>query len=155
MQEMYGLEERDRVLQKTVFSFDVSVWEFFWPLMAGARLVMARPGGHRDRDYLIEVIEGEGITVLHFVPSMLAGFLEGGGLERCGSVRQVMSSGEALSAETTEIFYQRMKAGLQNLYGPTEAAVDVTYWRCREGERGVVPIGGPIANTQIYILDEE
>src|SRR5262249_60159379 len=66
-----------------------------------------------------------------------------------------MSSGEALSAETTEIFYQRMKAGLQNLYGPTEAAVDVTYWRCREGERGVVPIGGPIANTQIYILDEE
>jgi amino acid adenylation domain-containing protein len=155
MQRMYRLEAEDRVLQKTPFSFDVSVWEFFWPLLWGARLVMARPGGHRDRDYLVEVIEGEGITTLHFVPSMLRQFLGASGLERCRSVKRVICSGEALPYEVAREFFKHFTAELHNLYGPTEAAIDVTYWRCeREMSEGVIPIGKPIANTQMYVLEE-
>jgi amino acid adenylation domain-containing protein len=157
MQDAYGLTAADRVLQKTPFSFDVSVWEFFWPLMNGARLVMARPGGHRNSQYLVDLIEEQGITTLHFVPSMLEVFIEEPGLEeRCASVRQVMCSGEALSVELQRRFYARMKkALLHNLYGPTEAAVDVTSWACeRDSQRQSVPIGRPIANTQLYILDQ-
>lgn len=154
MQDAYRLTENDRVLQKTPFSFDVSVWEFFWPLMTGATLVVARPGGHRDPAYLVNLIAEQSITTLHFVPSMLSIFLESAGLERCGAVRQVMASGEALSFELQQQFFQRMNAELHNLYGPTEAAVDVTYWDCRrDGTQSIVPIGRPIANTQIYILD--
>ncbi len=154
MQEMYQLTGKDRVLQKTPFSFDVSVWEFFWPLLTGATLVVARPGGHRDPAYLVNIIAEQGITTLHFVPSMLSIFLETVGLERCGSVRQVFASGEALPFELQQRFFERMDAELHNLYGPTEAAVDVTYWQCRpESDRSIVPIGRPVANTQIYILD--
>jgi amino acid adenylation domain-containing protein len=154
MQDMYKLTGKDRVLQKTPFSFDVSVWEFFWPLMTGATLVMARPGGHRDPAYLVDLIAERGITTLHFVPSMLSIFLESADLDRCRSVRQIFASGEALSFELQQRFFERMKAELHNLYGPTEAAVDVTYWACRpKTEQAIVPIGRPIANTQIYILD--
>jgi amino acid adenylation domain-containing protein len=154
MQEMYQLTGRDRVLQKTPFSFDVSVWEFFWPLLAGATLVVARPGGHRDPAYLVNIIAAQGITTLHFVPSMLSIFLEEAGLEGCTSVRQVFASGEALPFELQQRFFERMDAELHNLYGPTEAAVDVTYWQCRpEDDRSIVPIGRPVANTQIYVLD--
>src|SRR5205807_7707090 len=95
MQEEYRLSSEDRVLQKTPFSFDVSVWEFFWPLLAGATLVMARPGGHQDPAYLVDVIRNQQITTLHFVPSMLAIFLGAEGLEDCKSVRQVFAAGEA------------------------------------------------------------
>jgi amino acid adenylation domain-containing protein/thioester reductase-like protein len=154
MQEAYRLTEEDRVLQKTPFSFDVSVWEFFWPLISGASLVVARPGGHQDRDYLVKLITEQGITTLHFVPSMLRIFLEAKGLEACGCLRRVICSGEALSWELQERFFVRLGAELHNLYGPTEAAVDVTSWACkRQSERKVVPIGRPIANTRIYILD--
>ncbi len=155
MQDMYQLTANDRVLQKTPFSFDVSVWEFFWPLLTGAALVMARPGGHRDPAYLVDVIAGQGITTLHFVPSMLSIFLETAGLQRCSSVRQVFASGEALPFELQQRFFERMAtAELHNLYGPTEAAVDVTYWPCRpDCNKLIVPIGRPVANTQIYILD--
>jgi len=154
MQDMYNLTGRDRVLQKTPFSFDVSVWEFFWPLLTGAALVVARPGGHRDPAYLVNLIAEQEITTLHFVPSLLGIFLEVDGLERCRSLRQVFASGEALSVELQQRFFRRMKAELHNLYGPTEAAVDVTYWRCRpNAHQAIVPIGRPIANTQIYILD--
>ena len=154
MQDMYHLTQKDRVLQKTPFSFDVSVWEFFWPLLTGATLVMARPGGHRDPAYLVNLIAEQEITTLHFVPSMLSIFLESAGLERCRSVRQVFASGEALPFELQQRFFERLGAELHNLYGPTEAAVDVTYWPCRpNSERSIVPIGQPIANTQIYILD--
>jgi len=154
MQDTYKLTSQDRVLQKTPFSFDVSVWEFFWPLLTGATLVVARPGGHRDPSYLVDAIAEHGITTLHFVPSMLSIFLESGGLERCRSIRQVFVSGEALSSELQQRFFKRMPAELHNLYGPTEAAVDVTYWQCRpEDKRSFVPIGRPVANTQIYILD--
>ena len=154
MQDAYQLTQVDRVLQKTPFSFDVSVWEFFWPLLTGARLVVARPGGHRDSAYLVKLISEQQITTLHFVPSMLRVFLEATGLETCGSLRQVMCSGEALPFELQERFFVQLNAELHNLYGPTEAAVDVTFWACeRASERRIVPIGRPIANTQIYILD--
>ena len=154
MQEMYQLTGKDRVLQKTPFSFDVSVWEFFWPLLTGATLVVAQPGGHRDPAYLVDIVAEQGITTLHFVPSMLSIFLEAAGLERCGSVRQVFASGEALSLELQQRFFERIDAELHNLYGPTEAAVDVTYWPCMpDSDWSIVPIGRPIANTQIYILD--
>ena len=154
MQDEYGLTGTDTVMQKTPFSFDVSVWEFFWPLLTGARLVIARPGGHRDPAYLVRLIEEQEVSVLHFVPSMLQIFLEEPGLERCGSLRHVICSGEALPYAVQEKFFSRLPAELHNLYGPTEAAVDVTYWKCQRGiARQVVPIGRPVANTQCYILD--
>nr|WP_243147381.1 non-ribosomal peptide synthetase [Scytonema sp. UIC 10036] len=154
MQEAYQLTATDRVLQKTPFSFDVSVWEFFWPLITGARLVIAKPGGHRDRDYLVNLIAREKITTLHFVPSMLQVFLESRNLEQCSSLRQVICSGEALPVDLQEKFFQRLGCELHNLYGPTEAAIDVTFWQCqRQSHLKTVPIGRPIANTQIYILD--
>ena len=156
MQDEYGLDATDAVLQKTPFSFDVSVWEFFWPLMTGARLVLARPDGHKDPAYLADLISREGITTLHFVPSMLQAFLEEPGLERCASLRRVVCSGEALPAELQARFFGRMPASaeLHNLYGPTEAAVDVTYWACeRDSERRAVPIGRPVANTKIHVVE--
>ncbi|MNW26219.1 Linear gramicidin synthase subunit D [compost metagenome] len=155
MQDAYQLTEADRVLQKTPFSFDVSVWEFFWPLITGAALVIARPGGHRDTAYLRDLIADQQITTLHFVPSMLQIFLEEENLEQCGWVRQVMCSGEALPYDLQQRFFERIaSAELHNLYGPTEAAIDVTHWTCRRQETlGMVPIGRPIANTQIYLLD--
>jgi amino acid adenylation domain-containing protein/non-ribosomal peptide synthase protein (TIGR01720 family) len=154
MQEAYQLDSSDRVLQKTPFSFDVSVWEFFWPLMTGARLVLALPGGHQDGEYLARTIEAEQITTLHFVPSMLRVFLEVPDLAGCASVRRVICSGEALPFDLQERFFERLDAELHNLYGPTEAAVDVTAWKCeRASARHLVPIGRPIANTEIYLLD--
>ncbi|MFN2445978.1 MAG: amino acid adenylation domain-containing protein [Vicinamibacterales bacterium] len=154
MQEEYQLREDDRVLQKTPFSFDVSVWEFFWPLITGARLVVARPGVHQDPRALASLMREEGITTLHFVPSMLQVFLEQPDLDPGPSLRRVICSGEALPAELQRRFFSRLTAELHNLYGPTEAAIDVTYWACeRDSVRPTVPIGRPIANTQIYVLD--
>ncbi len=156
MQETYGLTASDHVLQKTPFSFDVSVWEFFWPLLAGARLVLARPEGHRDPAYLASLIEQTQITTLHFVPSMLRAFLEGADVGGCTSLRYVICSGEALSAELEAHFFAKLGAELHNLYGPTEAAVDVSAWACRpEPGATSVPIGRPIANTQLHILDRQ
>jgi amino acid adenylation domain-containing protein len=156
MQEQYGLDADDRVLQKTPFSFDVSGWEFFWPLITGATLVVAKPEGHRDPAYLLELIRRERVTTVHFVPSMLAIFLEQDDLETLSGLRRVICSGEALSYELQERFFARLGGvELHNLYGPTEASIDVTYWQCRAGEgaRGGVPIGSPIANTGMYVLD--
>jgi len=153
MQEAYGLTGDDRVLQKTPFSFDVSVWEFFWPLMTGATLVVALPGGHQDPAYLARVIVEERITTLHFVPSMLQAFLAQPELA-CPSLQRVIASGEALPEPLRLRFYERLPAELHNLYGPTEASVDVTSWACpRESELPTVPIGTPIANIQIHLLD--
>ncbi|MDM9379457.1 amino acid adenylation domain-containing protein [Chlorogloeopsis sp. ULAP01] len=156
MQDAYQLTPADRVLQKTPFNFDVSVWEFFWPLMTGARLVIAQPEGHKDPNYLINLIVQQQITTLHFVPSMLQVFLEAEAVEKCQSLVRVIASGEALPVELQQRFFQRLDAQLYNLYGPTEAAVDVTFWQCQNhlSNHKTVPIGRPIANIQIYILDK-
>jgi acyl-CoA synthetase (AMP-forming)/AMP-acid ligase II len=155
MQDEYGLTASDRVLQKTPFSFDVSVWEFFWPLMSGATLVVARPGGHKDPAYLAELIATQGITTLHFVPSMLQVFVQEPAAAGCASLQRVICSGEALSHDLQTRFYDLYDStDLHNLYGPTEAAIDVTYWACeRDADTSIVPIGRPVANTQIYIVD--
>lgn len=155
MQDEFSINEKDAVLQKTPFSFDVSVWEFFWPLMQGAQLVVAAPNAHKDPKALQALIDRHSITTMHFVPSMLNLFLAAMPRAACNSLRQVFCSGEALSCDTQEQFYSLISSDLVNLYGPTEAAVDVTYWRCDPNEnRRSVPIGRPIANTQIYILDQ-
>jgi amino acid adenylation domain-containing protein len=154
MQDAYQLSEADRVLQKTPCSFDVSVWEFFWPLMTGACLVVAPPEAHKDSAYLVKLIASQQITTLHFVPSMLQVFLEEQGLATCSCLRHVMCSGEALPFALQELFFVRLDAALHNLYGPTEAAIDVTFWACKPGSHQPrVPIGRPIANTHIPILD--
>ncbi|MER5306132.1 amino acid adenylation domain-containing protein, partial [Streptomyces lasiicapitis] len=154
MQGVFGLGGADRVVQKTPFGFDVSVWEFFWPLITGAGLVVARPGGHRDAGYLAELIRREKVTVAHFVPSMLRVFLREPGVGACGGLRWVVCSGEALAGELRDQFFDVL-AGveLHNLYGPTEASVDVTAWACDAGEGPVVPIGRPVWNTRVYVLD--
>jgi len=155
MQETYRLTERDRVLQKTPCGFDVSVWELFWPLAAGAALVFAEPGGHRDSAYLARLVAEQSITVAHFVPSMLQPFLEEEESRRCASLRQVVVSGEALSAALRDRCLERLPAAaLDNLYGPTEAAIDVSVWPCRPAAADApVPIGRPIANLRLYVLD--
>ena len=154
MQQQYALDANDRVLQKTPFTFDVSVWEFFWPLLTGARLVMAQPGGHQNVDYLNATIQGSHITTIHFVPAMLNIWLESQGAANCTTLKRVICSGEALSLEAQKKFHSKLGAELHNLYGPTEASIDVTYWPCQDADsRDFVPIGGPIANTQVYVLD--
>ncbi|MEB3219811.1 MAG: amino acid adenylation domain-containing protein [Nostocales cyanobacterium 94392] len=153
MQDAYQLTSSDRVLQKTPFSFDVSVWEFFWTLITGAALVVAKPGGHQDTRYLAEVISQQQITTLHFVPSMLQVFLEEPQHQNCKSIRRVICSGEPLSFELQQRFVKSLDAQLYNLYGPTEASIDVTAWCCNRNEN-IVLIGRPIANTQIFILDK-
>ena len=153
MQDAFPIGPNDRVLQKTPYSFDVSVWEFFWPLITGATLVVARPDGHRDPAYLSQLIQQEQVTTLHFVPSMLRAFVEEPSLVNCHSLRQVFASGEALPVDLVRRFMSQHPAALVNLYGPTEAAIDVSVWRCSVDDV-IVPIGKPIANLRLYILDE-
>ncbi|WP_414155508.1 amino acid adenylation domain-containing protein [Pseudomonas sp. BNK-43-a] len=157
-QDAYGLGADDVVLQKTPFSFDVSVWEFFWPLQTGAQLVMACPGGHRDPQYLADVIAERGITTLHFVPSMLDVFLAHGDLQ-AARLKRVLCSGEALPGSLVRRFKAQLPSvELHNLYGPTEAAVDVSAWHCAEPLEQTpdnTPIGKPIANTTLYVLDAQ
>lgn len=155
MQDTYHLTPADRILQKTPFSFDVSVWEFFWPLLTGACLVIARPEGHKDSAYLVTLIQQAQITTLHFVPSMLQVFLEEAGVPHCAALRRIICSGEALPYDLQERCFARLPhVALHNLYGPTEAAVEVSSWACeRESPRQIVPIGVPVANTQLYVLD--
>ncbi len=156
MQDAFPLGAGDRVLQKTPYTFDVSVWELFWPLMAGSTMVFAVPGEHGDPAYLAEVISSHRITTMHFVPSMLRAFLEHPHSRRCTSLRRVIASGEALPADVVGMFHSRLNAELHNLYGPTECAIDVTHWPCRRGGgTPVVPIGYPIANVRMHVLDPE
>jgi amino acid adenylation domain-containing protein/non-ribosomal peptide synthase protein (TIGR01720 family) len=156
MQEAYGLDASDSVLQKTPFSFDVSVWEFFWPLLTGARLVVAAPGAHRDPLQLIDIINRHGISTLHFVPSMLQAFIHEAGVESCVGLKRIVCSGEALPLDAQrQVFAKLPNAGLYNLYGPTEAAIDVTHWTCVDEGADSVPIGRPIANLRTHVLDAE
>ncbi|MCX5202704.1 amino acid adenylation domain-containing protein [Streptomyces sp. NBC_00237] len=155
MQSRYGLTADDRVLQKTPFGFDVSVWEFFWPLLHGAALVVARPGGHRDPGYLAALVREQAVTTAHFVPSMLDAFLAEPTAVRCVGLRRVVCSGEVLPLPTQTRFFELLPGTeLHNLYGPTEASVDVTAWQCLPDQTaGPVPIGAPIANTRAHVLD--
>ena len=155
MQERYGLKTDDRVMQKTPYGFDVSVWEFFWPLSQGACLVITEPERHKESAYLVELIKSRGVTCLHFVPSMVQLFLQED-LSGCASLKRIICSGEALSAEQCRRLQELPGVSAHNLYGPTEAAIDVTHWDCDQWHDRYpsVPIGRPIANTQIYILNE-
>ncbi|MFK3774285.1 amino acid adenylation domain-containing protein [Pseudomonas sp. NPDC089406] len=156
MQQAYGLQAHDVVLQKTPFSFDVSVWEFFWPLLAGAHLVVAAPGDHRDPARLVALIREAQVSTLHFVPSMLQVFLQDPQVSACASLRRIVCSGEALPADAQQQVFARLPgAQLYNLYGPTEAAIDVTHWHCIDDGRATVPIGSAIANLRTYILDHD
>ncbi|MCA1006192.1 non-ribosomal peptide synthase/polyketide synthase [Rhodococcus hoagii] len=154
MQAEYGLGSADTVLQKTPFTFDVSVWEFFWPLQVGARLVIAAPDGHRDPAYLARVMVERGVTVAHFVPSMLAVFVAEPAVAEVDSLRLVFASGEALPAQTAARLRDVVPgAALHNLYGPTEAAVDVTFHEVTADDVASVSIGAPVWNTQLFVLD--
>jgi amino acid adenylation domain-containing protein len=156
MQQIHPLGPEDRVLQKTVFTFDASVWEFYAPLLAGATLVMARPGGHQDPEYLVQCLQEEAITVLQLVPLQLQLILEQKGLSQCHSLKRVYCGGEALTRDLVHAFYQQAPwARLYNLYGPTEATIDATIGECSSTQAGdTAPIGKPISNTQVYVLDE-
>src|SRR5947209_3677081 len=153
-QSAYPLGEADRFLHKASFSFDISVWEIFGTLAAGATLVMARPGGQRTADYLMSLLAEQGVTVAHFSPPALEALLAEPGVSECRSLMRVFCGGEALSAELQERFFSLLDARLHNQYGPTETTVDVTCRDCEPGDVGRrPPIGRPIANTQTYILD--
>ncbi|MEK9520920.1 amino acid adenylation domain-containing protein [Streptomyces venezuelae] len=164
MQDAYGLTADDRVLQKTPSSFDVSVWEFFWALTQGATVVLARPDGHRDPEYLARVIAERAVTTTHFVPSMLAAFVRvmesvPDAPDWSASLRRVFCSGEALQGPDARRWWEltsrsgRTPVPLHNLYGPTEAAVDVTYFPYEGGTEQAVPIGRPVWNTRLHVLD--
>ncbi|HIE1100463.1 amino acid adenylation domain-containing protein [Stenotrophomonas maltophilia] len=153
MREHYGIRADDRVLQKTPATFDVSVWEFFLPLLCGATLVVAGPDAHRNPTELARLILAHDITTAHFVPSMLDAFLAAPASEGL-QLRRVFTSGEALDASLRDRFHARVHAELHNLYGPTEAAVDVSYWPASAQDRSrPVPIGFPVWNTRMYVLD--
>jgi len=159
MQQAFPLGGADAVLQKTPFSFDASVWEFFAPLSAGARLIIARPGGHQETSYIAEAITEHGVTVLQLVPSMLRAFFEDKKSVLCASLKRIFAGGEALPVQTVEAGRARLPIAINNLYGPTETAIDATYWQCSEenGEEngdGLVPIGRPIVNARTYLLNE-
>ncbi|MBW4611022.1 MAG: amino acid adenylation domain-containing protein [Hassallia sp. WJT32-NPBG1] len=152
--EHYQLTPADRILQKTSFSFDVAVWEMFAALLSGARLVMARPGGHQEPNYLVRVMAQEQITLVDFVPAMLQLILEEPGLETCTALRYVTCGGEALPIEVRDRFFARLDGvELHNCYGPTEVSIDATTWKV-EPHSPVIAIGRAIANQQVYILDE-
>ncbi|MFJ7281054.1 amino acid adenylation domain-containing protein, partial [Kitasatospora sp. NPDC098663] len=153
MQDAYGLSAADRLVHKTPFGFDVSVWEIFWPLTQGASLVVARPGGHRDPAYLAGVLRDAGVTVAHFVPSMLELFLQEPAATACTGLRVVFSGGEALSATLRDRFLSALDVPLYNQYGPTEATIDVTATRCLVEDAARVTIGAPVSNTRLYVLD--
>jgi aspartate racemase len=154
MQDQFPLTADDRVVQKTPFSFDASVWEFYAPLIAGGRLIIARPASHRDCAYLIDLITRQQVTVLQLVPSLLQLILNEKEFDNCSSLRRVFCGGEILSTDLVKRFFERSTADLHNLYGPTEASIDATFWICRQDrEQRNVPIGRPISNVQVFVLD--
>jgi amino acid adenylation domain-containing protein/non-ribosomal peptide synthase protein (TIGR01720 family) len=154
MQTELPLNSSDKVLQKTPFSFDASVWEFYAPLLVGGQLILAKPDGHQAPGYLTELIIKENITILQLVPSLLRVLLEEENIPNCQSLRRVFCGGEILPWELQQRFYNQLKhCQLYNLYGPTEATIDTTYWLCPRQEQAINSIGKPISNVQVYILD--
>ncbi|MFC2145978.1 amino acid adenylation domain-containing protein [Acidobacteriota bacterium] len=163
MQRKYPLDEKDTILHKTPFTFDVSVWEIFWWSMVGAKVCLLVPGGEKDPGTIAGTVVRNHVTVMHFVPSMLMLFLEylqrTGDQKRLGSLKQVVASGEALTLSQVKAFkdilFNENSTRLANLYGPTEATIDVSYYNCFENnDFDVIPIGKPIDNIQLYILDK-
>ncbi|MGB0521651.1 MAG: amino acid adenylation domain-containing protein [Flammeovirgaceae bacterium] len=158
-QERYQLQAgKDVVLQKTTYCFDVSVWELFWPLITGCKLVLAKPEGHKDSNYLQHIIQNQQVSTMHFVPSMLEVFLLSVKENACQSLQRVLCSGEALKPSHVQAFHEKLShAELHNLYGPTEAAIDVTSWQADFADPfpAVVPIGKPVANTQLYVFTKD
>ncbi|MEO8209649.1 MAG: amino acid adenylation domain-containing protein, partial [bacterium] len=155
MKDAFGFDSADSVLQKTPFSFDASVWEFYLPLILGGKLVMAIPEGHMDIAYLTETIQKNNISILQLVPTLLRMLLDENGIENCKSLRTVFCGGEALTLDLKEKLFQKLNVNLYNLYGPTEATIDATYFKCEpSSENKIIPIGKPIYNTQAYILDK-
>ncbi|MCG6135476.1 MAG: amino acid adenylation domain-containing protein [Nostoc sp. LLA-1] len=155
MQTTFPLTQKDKVLQKTPFGFDASVWEFYAPLLAGGQLLIAEPRGHTDSAYLLRIIAQQQVTTVQLVPSLLQMLLEQGGIETCHSLKHVFCGGEVLPVTLQEGLLNKLDVNLHNLYGPTEACIDATFWNCqREIYPQLVPIGRPISNTQIYILDQ-
>jgi amino acid adenylation domain-containing protein/FkbM family methyltransferase len=158
MDEMLGLSEDDRVLQKTPYTFDVSLWEFLWPLTKGATLVVAPPGLHQDPQGLAAFIAARGITHVHFVPSMLSLFLSVPDATACRALRALITSGEELLPEHVAAYRERGLPGrFWNFYGPTEASIDVTAWEVTADGPALpmVPIGRPVANTTVRILEPD
>ncbi|HVB37101.1 MAG TPA: amino acid adenylation domain-containing protein, partial [Vicinamibacterales bacterium] len=154
-QEAFDFDASDRVLQKTPFGFDASVWEFYAPLLCGGRLVMARPGGHRDAAYLEAVLREQGITTLQLVPLQFAMLLREDAFSRLPQVKRVFVGGEALPPDLRDRFLATSSAGLYNLYGPAEACIDATWWACNQrDDEGPIPIGPPIDNVTAYVFDE-
>ncbi|MEH2280997.1 MAG: amino acid adenylation domain-containing protein [Nostoc sp.] len=156
-QTTFGLTHADKVLLTISFSFDPSVWQIFWPLCFGGQLFIPRPGGHQDTAYLVKVIIEQQITVLALVPSILRVLLEERGIENCRFIRHITCGGEALPGELIERFFTQLNLDnvLHNCYGPTEASIDTTFWTCqRRNNYAIAPIGRPITNADIHILDE-
>jgi amino acid adenylation domain-containing protein len=154
MQREYGLTSTDVVIQKTPFTFDVSIWEFVWPLAVGAHLVVAPPGLHMEPGGLLDFVAEQNVTVMHFVPSMLRLLLDHPQAQP-HRLRHIICSGEALSPALRDSFFDSplRQVRLHNLYGPTEACIDVSFWECQSEESGIVPIGRPVSNTQLYIVN--
>ena len=154
MQSTFPLDNGDSVLQKYAISFDPSVWECFAPLIAGARLVIASAGGQTDPEYLVQTIVDQGITVLQLVPSQLRMLLEVSGFRTCTTLRRVFVGGEVLDGDLAARFHGSINAELYNLYGPTEATIASTFFLVpHDHPTEAVPIGRPIANTQLYVVD--
>ena len=155
-QSAYPLTTADRFLHKAPISFDISVWEIFGTLIAGARLVMAGPRAQQDAAAIVNLMVSEHVTVAHFGPAMLQAILDEPEVQACHSLCRVFCGGEPLTSDLQARFFELLTAELHQQYGPTETAVDVTVWTCeRESARGSIPIGRPIANTVIYVLDEK
>jgi len=156
MHKSFPLTETDKVLQKTPFSFDASIWEFYAPLLVGAQLIIAEPEGHQDSVYLVKLITNLKITTVQVVPSLLRIFLEEVKSQRCNSLKRVFCGGEVLPIDIQDRFFANLNADLYNLYGPTEACIDATFWACkRQSDLPIVPIGRPINNMQVYLLDSK
>ncbi|CCK32378.1 hypothetical protein BN159_7999 [Streptomyces davaonensis JCM 4913] len=155
MQRAFPLTEDDRVALKTPVTFDVAGWELFWPQYAGARGVVIPPEEHTSPEALIATFAEHRVTVAHFVPSMLRLWLRADGARRCPELRLVFCSGEALTTDLVKEFARQSDAELHNLYGPTEASIDVTHTRVDLAPRDPVPIGRPIDNTRVYVLDRD
>ncbi|MGS2744405.1 amino acid adenylation domain-containing protein [Halomonas sp. LS-001] len=156
MQETYQLTDTDAVLHKAPFGFDVSVWEIFWPLSVGARLVIAQPGDHRDPERIIELIQRHGVTTLNFVPSMLKAFLAYPDVKARTRLKHIMCGGEAVPATLQQDVAECLDGtNLHDLYGPTETTIHVTHWWCRDDAHRQIPIGRPISGTRTYVLDDE